>query len=448
MSCGVLAPLVKERQKPRADIPIPDSWAHRLKNGSDAQNWVRRFNDSTLTKIVDEALQNNNTLQAAAISINQLKAAELLTDRSQRPNINGNFGASNSGFLNDFNASESTNYSLSFNTGWEADLWGRLKDQREQSSYNTLAAKADYFAARLSIAANTTSAYFNYITAQNSLSLAEKTLVNFTNSNKITERNYKAGVDGVDSLDVQFGRNNVTSAKRTLSQAKLNLASASQSLEILLGRYPQGSIKTDQALPSPLTSLPKTLPAGVVEQRPDLIAARADLSALSKEIDIRQKNLLPSINLSGNVSGDSSTNLSRVLDPAFLGWSIASSLTQPIFDSGQRKLQIEQTQAQYGAAIKNYTQDALLAFRDIEFALLSEKSIAEQSALLKKEVSISTLAEKQAQRDYSEGISNNGILSVLEAQRRAVSARSDLIDIRNRRLQNQINLFTAIGGNP
>lgn len=446
-SCGVLAPLVPEVEKPSAEIPIPEAWKIRITSGTDAHQWVRRFGDSTLNTLVAEGLRNNQNLRIAALRIEQLEKSELLTDSRQRPALSGSLGLSNSGRFTDGDPTENTNPSLSFSTGWEPDLWGQLKDERDQAALDTLEVQANYFAARLSLAGNITSAYFNLISAQNSMALAEGTLVNFQNSLRIIERSYKAGISGVDAVDVQLGRNNVTGAQRGISEAKVNLTNARQALEILLGRYPEGLVSAEQELPSPLSSLPSTIPAAVIEQRPDLISARTGLASLVKEVDIRRKEILPNINLRGSISGDNSASLTRLLDPTFLAWTVASTLSQDILDRGVNKASVEQALILHRIAIEQYSAEALGAFREVEFALLSDAAIAEQTVLLRKEVETSTLAERQAQRDYSSGL-NIRILSVLESQRRAVNARAGLIRIQNERLQNQVDLFVAMGGNP
>lgn len=444
----MLDSLIPKPKTAKADIPIPQTWETRLTNSGDSHNWVRRFGDPTLTALVNEALQNNHSLQAAALRIEQLKAAEIITKGRHKPDLSGSVATSNSGTLDNFQDTQSTPFNLSFGTSWEVDLWGRLKNQREQAELNTAAAKADYFAARLSLAGSTAGAYVNLLSAQHTETLAHETLASYEKSLRIIERNYKAGVPGVDALDVQFGRNNVTAAQRRISEAKLSLSRSSQALQILLGRYPEGQLRAGKQLPSPLSKLPNTLPAGVIEQRPDMIAARARLSNLVKEVEIRHKALLPSASLSGRVRGNSGVKLKLLLDPAYLGWTLASSLTQTVLDGGQRKTAIAQTQTQHKAAIQRYVGDALTAFREVEYALMAETALAEQTRLLREEVQVTTLAEKQATRDYSEGLENVRILSVIEAQRRAVNARSSLIRIRNQRLQNQIDLFVSMGGTP
>ena len=89
---------------------------------------------------------------------------------------------------------------------------------------------------------------------------------------------------------------------------------------------------------------------------------------------------------------------------------------------------------------------AINAFREVEDAIDRDASLMEQESLLVIEVKQSTLAEKSAELDYSEGAENSGIIEILESQRRANDARATLINIRNNRLQNRIDLHLALGG--
>lgn len=97
------------------------------------------------------------------------------------------------------------------------------------------------------------------------------------------------------------------------------------------------------------------------------------------------------------------------------------------------------------AELNFYAQAALGAFREVESSLSADRSLAAQEKFLASELEQAALAERQAERDYSEGINAN-ILSVLEAQRRANNARLSMIRLRNQRLQNRIDLHLALGG--
>jgi len=126
--------------------------------------------------------------------------------------------------------------------------------------------------------------------------------------------------------------------------------------------------------------------------------------------------------------------------------SITGSLTQSIFQGGALRAEARAAVANNRAAIYDFANVALKAYREVESALAAEDWLAQQEAFQRKSLEQAALAEKQAGRDYAEGVDGTDILSLLEAQRRASNARNSLILFQNQRIQNRINLYLALGG--
>jgi outer membrane protein TolC len=190
--------------------------------------------------------------------------------------------------------------------------------------------------------------------------------------------------------------------------------------------------------------VPAGVPADLVERRPDLAAARAELFASARRADAARKSLLPRVALTGG-SGTPAARFSDLLDPDFLASSVLASFSQAIYEGGSLAADARGALAANQARVHDYAQTALEAFREVESALGADLSLAEQEGFLIREVEQAALAEKQAARDYSDGV-NDDILRVLESQSRATNARSGLIRLRNQRLQNRIDLHLALGG--
>jgi multidrug efflux system outer membrane protein len=342
------------------------------------------------------------------------------------------------------NTVRTSDYGLSLDASWEMDLWGRLRDLDHAAYEDLVAAQADFRAARLSLAANTAKAWFNLIAARQQLELAEDTRDSYQRNYRITERNYKAGDDTASPLDVQFGRNNVASAERTVVTRRLAYEQAARALEILIGTYPSGKTKGRSDLPKLSKKIPSGLPSDLLARRPDLVAAEAALRASAKRANAARKNLLPSFVMTGSTSTSSDALTNILIDPEAIVWNAASRLAQSIFEGGALTAEAKRMLAQNEIAIRRYASLVLQALSEVESALATEQSLAEQEKYLDTELRQANLAERQADRDYSEGIV--GILEVLEAQRRAVDARNAMIQLRNQRLQNRIDLHLALGG--
>ena len=273
--------------------------------------------------------------------------------------------------------------------------------------------------------------------------MAEGTLDSFKKNLRIIERNYTGGTGDARDLDVAFGRNNVASAERSLLSRKLGRDEAARTLELLLGRYPSAELKAGSRLPRLSPAIPSGLPASLLERRPDLASARADLLASAERSELSRKNLLPDLRLTAGVNSNPGNAFSRVFDLNFLLYTIAANVSQTIYSGGELEARAQQALENNRVAIKNYERLALIAFREVESALATERSLARQETFLVTEVEKASTAERFAERAYIEG---GNILSVLEAQRRATNARAALINLRNQRLQNRVDLHLALGG--
>ena len=281
------------------------------------------------------------------------------------------------------------------------------------------------------------------ITAEQLLALSNATVSSYKDNLRIIERRYRS--NRLRSVDVQFGRNNVAAAQRSVSSQTLNRNNAARSLEILLGRYPAANLQSSTTLPKLKRGVPAGLPSTLVARRPDLVASRHAVYASAKRADAARKDLLPSIRLTGSAA-NRSESFNNVIDPGYLTWSAASSLAQTIYRGGAPTAEARAALERNRASIHTYVQACLVAFREVESALEAERSLAQQEFFLLKEVKQAGLAEKQSERDLAMGIEGSTVLEILEAQRRAVNARSSLIRLRNERLQNRLDLHLALGG--
>jgi NodT family efflux transporter outer membrane factor (OMF) lipoprotein len=423
------------------EIRTPGSWqaVSSGREGRISSGWLNDFREPSMSRAVDEALEQNRNLKVAAARFREAREATLTTRARTLPSASLGGGGS---VTDGPSRGSSESYSLNLSSSWEVDLWGRLRDQTGAAEASELAAAEDFRGARLSLAANTAKAWCGLISAEQELALAETTLKSFEANLRIVERTYRGTGEG--ALDIQFSRTNVSSAARSVEQAKLNVQQAARTLELLLGRYPAGEMRISGELPKMPGSVPAGLPADLLDRRPDLVAARYRLFASAKRADAARKALLPSVSLTGS-GGAASPRLSELLDTGRLAATLAGRFSQVLTEGGAVAAEARAALDRNDAQLNTYAQVALDAFREVEAALAADRSLAEQEKFLASELRQATLAERQAERDYSEGVNPN-ILSVLEAQRRANNARASMIRLQNQRLQTRIDLYLALGG--
>ncbi|MCU0794603.1 MAG: efflux transporter outer membrane subunit [Akkermansiaceae bacterium] len=427
-------------------IDAPAAWASAnvANQGSISRGWVDEFGDADLRRTIAQAMASNHDLAAAAARMRSAEyvamagRARILPDADLR----GSAGLDSS--RNGLGGTvDRERYDLTVSASWEADLWGRLRDLNRADAADAAAARALFRGARLSLAASTARAWCNLIEAQQQLALAEVTLDSFERNLRISERNYKG--TGQGALDVQFGRTNVASAQRDLEARRLARDDAARTLETLTGVYPSGSLRAGRELPVLRRRVPAGLPSELLDRRPDLAASRAEILARSGRADAARKSLLPSFGLTTS-AGTPVSRFRDLLDPQALASSIAGNAALALDPGGALANEARAAVELNRAALRDYQQAALDAFREVENTLAADHSLAAQERFLEAEVKQAALAEKQSTRDYADGVEGADILNVLESQRRANNARSTLIRLRNERLLNRIDLHLALGG--
>ena len=431
---------------PSVAIDAPAAWtaANSANEGRISRGWVDDLGDADLRRTVELAMAHNHDLAAAA---SRMRAAEYVAIAGRARILPDAALRSSAGLSSSRNGpartSDRENYDLTVSASWEADLWGRLRDLNRADAADAEAARALFRGARLSLAASTSRAWCNLIAAQQQLALAEVTLDSFQRNLRISERNYKG--TGQGALDVQFGRTNVASAQRDLEARRLARDDAARTLETLIGRYPSGTLRAGRELPSLSTRVPAGLPSGLLERRPDLANGRARILASAGRADAARKALLPSLGLTTS-AGTPVSRFRELLDPQWLASSIAANAALALDPGGELTNEALAAGELNRAALREYQQAALEAFREVESTLDADRSLAAQEKFLETEVQQAALAEKQATRDYADGVEGADILNVLESQRRANNARATLIRLRNERLLNRIDLHLALGG--
>lgn len=412
--------------------------------------WLRSFRDPALVALAEEAAAGNRDLRALAARLEAGREGVFAARAPRLPSVNLGMGGSGSGTavrgadgeLGDFSRNE--DYRVAVNASWELDVWGRLAALHRAGVADFERQQADFAGARLSLAGQTARAWCQLITARQQVALAEQTHRTFQRNLGVVERSFRNGDAFASALDVKFARNQLAAAGRSVEVQRLAADESRRSLEVLLGRYPAAAIEGNDRLPKLPGAVPSGIPAAVLERRPDVRAAAAQLQAAAERAGAAEKALLPSISLTASGSTASGDLLGALSDPASLARSIAASLGQPVFRGGALRAASRQASALEEAAVESLAGVVLKAFREVESALAAGQSLERQQALLAKELEQAELAERQASREYSQGTVS--YLSVLEAQRRAVTARSQNINMQNARLLNRIDLHLAIGG--
>jgi len=260
---------------------------------------------------------------------------------------------------------------------------------------------------------------------------------------RLTDTQFKAGT--APYANVLTIQSQLAATVATLPPLKQNLDKANHLLAALVGRTPgewaaPGLALADFTLPQ---DLPVTLPSPLVRQRPDILAAEAQLHTASANIGVATANMFPSLTLNASY-GQSSDDVTKFLGTAANVWTLGATLAQALFRGGtlwhQRKAAIEA----YNASLADYRQVVVTSFQQVADTLRAIEHDAETLKAQKAAVAAAAQALQLIQANYQSGLAN--YLQVLTADNQYQQARLGYIQAQALRLQDTAALFVALGG--
>lgn len=438
------------------DVDVPAQWHGTLAEAAAAPAadpaapaWWRGFGDARLDATVDAALQDNRDLRAALARLEAAAGNRTIAGAAGLPQLDAAFDPQRARRLflgfpfggGGVPSSTTTTFALSLNLRWELDLWGRVRAGESAAIGDLQAAMADVAGARTSMVAQVCKAWFAVVAANRQLQLANDTITTFRATADDVRDRYRRGMR--PAIDVHQAEANVANAEATALQRRDTLQQAQRRLDVLAGRYPAGRDDAGAQLPAALPAVPAGLPGDLLQRRPDLVAAERRLAAAGCRVDAAKAALYPRLSLTGS-GGTSSTELEDLVDDDFRFWSIGGNLLLPLFRGGQLRAEVARAEAQRREALAGYGGAVLQAFAEVENALASDSLLAERLATVTRAAEHAELARDLARQRWRLGLAD--FLAVADGQREAYVAQAARIDAEQRRIDNRIDLFLALGG--
>ncbi len=422
-------------------LAIPAAWQSPNMTAVRSElNWLNADEVRDLPEIVLRALENNPDLRVSANRLRTALAQQSITDGARSITGDIRVGATRSG---DFERGTADNQSFSLRGGlaWEADIWGRLANDSASAEQSVLSFKNDLEFARMSLATRTAQRWFDVTESVLQNDLLELNLEKLLQAEDLVDSRYARGL--VDVLDLLQIETNVATARSNLSNQRQTVTERMRILETLIGSYPSGRVPQDIELPGLDNLIQMGIPASLLAQRPDIMAARNRVLGANYDLNVAKKALYPSLNISGSTTA-SGSDLQDIVDIDNLAWSVVGNLVQPILDGSRRRQQVVINEVALDSSLANYLRTILTAYQEAENALTAEVTLAEQEEHLTIAVDRAIASEEKALEQYAKGLVD--ILSLVNVQRTRISAQQSLLRVKHRRLLNRADLHLALGG--
>ena len=407
--------------------------------------WWDLLRDEQLQGLIKIALAENRDLRQAVATVEEFQARAFIARSDFMPGISGSgnapvFGRKTvflvPGFANPFN------YYLQGNLSWELDIWGRIRRSNEAARADLLSKEENRRAVTIQLVSAVGEAYFNLLQFDTQLDIAKRTVQSWEESVRISQARLKQGMTSRLDAD-QFEAERAGAAART-AELERQMVQAENQLSVLLGRKPfaitRGRSLHEQVMPP---KVPAGLPSELMQRRPDLLQTEQQLAAATARIGAAKADRFPKITLTG-LLGSASPQLAKFFsDPAFYGVGGAGFIG-PLLNSQVLGFQQEAAEAQAKQALAQYEQSILVAFREVEDALVAVRTARAQNEAQQQQVAALQSALKLAELRYKGGLAN--YLDVLVSRRNLFEAELALTSSRRLHLVSVVQLYKALGG--
>ena len=437
--------------RPAAPVPPAFRGADNAAVSSDPQGslgdqqWAQVFREPELQSLIRTALANNFDLRVAAERVLEAQAQVKIARSQQFPQITVGGTGVGAEFPDDLGSdiqSPLTLGSYNLSASWTPDFWGIYRKQTQAARDQMLAQTWAQRAVRLSLVQQVATTYFQLRTLDQQLAIAQQTLQIRQNSVDLTRTLEQGGAAPLS--DVRQAEQLLYTASSQIPETEQMIQQDENALQLLLGQNPGPVAHTDpNALAPPPENLPVGLPSQLLERRPDIQQAEAQLRAANAQVGVARAQFFPqlTLNASGGLGGSTFANLFNTSGQTVYGYGTAA---QPIFEGGKLRGQLQLSERQKQEMVLDYQKAIATAFHDVSNALIA---VNKQRAAREQQVKLVAAAQdatRLARIRYRGGATS--YLEVLTTDSSLFAAQLNLASAQQSEALTLVQLYSALGG--
>jgi multidrug efflux system outer membrane protein len=408
------------------------------------QKWWEVFQDSQLQDLIRTALRQNYDVRIAATRILEARAQVGITRADGLPTITA--GAQSfdqrSARSKFFPAYDTSAHQVDLSLAWELDFWGKYRRANESARASLLATQWAREAVISTLVSDVAADYFQLRELDLELEISKRTLASRQDSLRLTQTLANGG--GTSLLDVRQAEQLVFTAAETIPNLERRIEQQENLISTLLGNNPgpvtRGAKLTEQPH---APEVPAGLPSNLLERRPDIRQAEAELIAANAQIGVARAAYFPEISLTASGGFQSSALTSLFTGPAGM-WGFAGSLAQPIFAGGRIRSGVRLSEARQQEAALVYQQSIQQAFRGVSDALVEYRKDREFREQQEQLAFSAQDAARLSEMRYGRGATS--YLEVLTNETNYFDAELGLAQAQLNELLGLVSIYRSLGG--
>jgi multidrug efflux system outer membrane protein len=449
--------------RPALDLPIAYTSPLDAPAAPPSLDWWRGFNAPDLNRLIDLASRASPDVQAAAARIIQADQAARVAGSPLLPGITGSLsqnyqrsGTGSTGSVYNFSSlgpafaglgtgttyTDTRTYSAQLNASYQVDFWGENLDAYRAAAALAKGSRYDAQTVWLTTSSSIATTYFQALGYRDRLLIAQH---NLHDAAQVLDA-YRArlSVGTADALDVSQQEALVAGYRATLPSLESQYRQEVIALAILVGEAPEKIMLDDLRLTDlRLPAVAPGLPATILRRRPDVAYAEAQLISQNQTVRQDFAAFFPSLTLTAS-GGLTSLALSTITGPGTVVASLASQLTQTIFDNGLKSGTLGEAKGRFKELVADYVKAVLQALSDVETGLTATSFAASQETLEAEAVRTAQRSADIARAQLQAGTVD--IVTVLNTETTLFSDQDTLAQVRVTRFLSLVSLYKALGG--
>lgn len=412
--------------------------------------WWRVYDDPVLNGLEAQVALSNQNVKEYEAQYRKARAMVTAARASLYPTLGGtlNFArnsqggtvTSTSGTQYSSGSTKNT-YAAEVTADWDLDLWGKIRRQVQEQVAAAQISAADVANARLSYQSELAQDYFALRYEESLKTLLDQSAGLYAHSLEIVSNQHIGGtVSGEDEFQAE---NTLQQTQASATATDVNRAEYEHAIAVLIGRAPADFALARAAMPQAVPPVPVSVPAALLQRRPDIAAAERQMEEYNAEIGAAIAAFFPQVSLSA-AYGYSGNPVQSLIQISNRIWSLGASASQTLFEGGARTAAVQEANADYDNAVANYRQVVLAALQDTEDQLSSLRILDRQA---QQEQAATLSAQRAAEIAMTEYRFGTAIYTtVITSQQTALSNQQTMLQIQESRLLASVKLIVDLGG--
>src|SRR5947209_1499853 len=440
-------------RRPAAEVPPAykevGDWKPAQPNDQNlGGTWWTIFQDAQLNALEDQVNVSNQNLKAAEAQFRQARAALRYNRADSYPTVTYGPSATRERIsarrppaTSVFDGITYNDFVLPFSVSYQADVWGRIRKNVESYREQAQASAADLATINLSMHADVALDYFQARSLDAEEQLLNSTVTQYEQALELNENRFQGGI--ASEMEVEQAKTQLQTTRAAAIDVGVLRAQYEHAVAILIGKPPAEFSLPPLPLTAPPPHVPISVPAELLERRPDIAAAERRVASANAQIGVAKSAYYPVISLGGSGGFESSAITTLLNGPSGL-WSVGLSAAGTVFDGGRRRALNDQARAAYDYQVAAYRESVLTGFQQVEDNLAAVRILENEARVQEEAVAAAQRSLDLSVTRYKGGVTS--YLEVITAQSAALADEVTAVNILGRRMANTVLLIQALGG--